>query len=95
MKRLLFIAATLLLALPAKSEVRGYGGLTLDFTQAKKTGKSIIVPGKNDQEEKIYVAVACEGRVFNSTNDEMEWGEWSEPKNIFESRIVADICNFI
>ena len=95
MKRLLFIAATLLLALSAKAEVRGYGGLTLDFTQATKTGKSIIVPGKNVQEQKIYVAVACEARVFNSTNDEMEWGEWGEPKGIFESRIVSDICNFI
>ena len=95
MKRLLFIAATLLLVLSAKAEVRGYGGLTLDFTRAKKTGKSIIVPGENDQKQKIYVAVACEGRIFNSTNGEMEWGEWSEPNNIFESRIVADICNFI
>lgn len=95
MKRLLFIAATLLLALSAKAEVRGYGGLTLDFTRAKKTGESIIVPGETDQNQKIYVAVACKGRIFNSTNDEMEWGEWGEPKNIFESRIVADICNFI
>ena len=95
MKRLLFIAASLLLALSAKAEVRGYGGLTLDFTRAKKTGKSIIVPGKNDQTQKIHVAVACEGRLFNSTNNEMEWSEWSEPKNIFESRIVAAICNFI
>ena len=95
MKRLLFIAATLLLALSAKAEVRGYGGLTLDFTRAKKTGKSIIVPGENDQKQKIYVAVACEGRVLNSTNDEIEWGEWREAENIFESRIVADICNFI
>ena len=95
MKRLPFIAATLLLALSAKAEVRGYGGLTLDFTRAKKTGKSIIVPGENDQKQKIYVAVACDGRVFNSTNDELEWGKWSEPKNVFESRIVADICNFI
>ena len=95
MKRLLFIAATLLLALSAKAEVRGYGGLTLDFTRAKKTGESIIVPGENDKKQKIYVAVACAGRIFNSTNNEMEWGEWGEPKNIFESRIVADICNFI
>ena len=95
MKRILFIAATLLIAVSAKTEVRGYGGLTLDFTRARKTGKSIIVPGKNDLKQKIYVAVACEGRVFNSTNDEMEWGEWGEPKGIFESRIVADICNFI
>ena len=95
MKRLLFTATTLLLALSAKAEVRGYGGLTLDFTRAKKTGESIIVPGETDQKQKIYVAVACEGRIFNSTNDVMEWGKWSEPKNIFESRIVADICNFI
>ena len=96
MKRLLFIAATLLLALSTKAEVRGYGGLTLDFTRAKKTGKPIIVPGENDQKQKIYVAVVCEGgRVLNSTNDEMEWGEWSKPKSIFESRIVADVCNFI
>ena len=95
MKHLPFIAATLLLALSAKAEVRGYGGLTLDFTRAKKTGKSIIVPGENDQKQKIYVAVTCDGRVFNSTNDDMEWGKWSKPKNIFESRIVADICNFI
>ena len=95
MKLVLFIAATLLLALSAKAEVRGYGGLTLDFTRAKKTGESIIVPGETDQKQKIYVAVACEGRIFNSTNDEMKWGEWGEPRNIFESRIVADVCNFI
>ena len=95
MKHLLFIAATLLLSLSTKAEVRGYGGLTLDFTRAKKTGKSIIVPGKNEKKQKIYVAVACEGRILNSTQDEMKWGEWSKPKNIFESRIVADICNFI
>ena len=95
MKRLPLIAATLLLALSANAEVRGYGGLTLDFTRAKKMGKSIIVPGENDQKQKIYVAAACDGRVFNSTNDEMKWGKWSKPKNIFESRIVADICNFI
>ena len=95
MKRLLFITATLLLALSAKAEVRRYGGLTLDFTRAKKTGKSIIAPGENDQKQKIYVAVACDGRVFNSTDDEMAWGKWRDPQNIFESRIVADICNFI
>ena len=95
MKRFLFIAATLSLAFPAEAEVRGYGELTLDFTRAKKMGQSIIVPGENSQEQKLYVAVICDGRVFNSTDDEMEWGEWSKPKNIFESRIVADVCNFI
>ena len=36
MKRLLFISATLVLTLSAKAEVRGYGGLTLDFTRAKR-----------------------------------------------------------
>ena len=95
MKRLLFVAATLLLGFTAEAEVRGYGALTLDFTRARKMGQSIVVPGENDQKQKIYVAVACEGRILNSTDDEMKWGEWSEPKNIFESRIVADVCNFI
>ena len=95
MKRLLFVAATLLLGFTAEAEVRGYGALTLDFTRARKMGQSIVVPAKNDQKQKLYVAVVCEGRVFNSTGDEMKWGEWSEPKNIFESRIVADVCNFI
>ena len=95
MKRFLFIAAILLLGFTAEAEVRGHGGLTLDFTRARKMGQSIVVPAKNDQKQKLYVAVVCEGRVFNSTDDEMKWGEWSEPKNIFESRIVADVCNFI
>jgi hypothetical protein len=95
MKRLLFVAATLLLGITAEAEVRGYGALTLDFARATKNGKSIVVPGENDQKQKLYIAVVCEGRVFNSTDNEMEWGEWSEPKNLFESRIVADVCNFI
>ena len=95
MKRLLFVAATLLLALTAEAEVRGYGALTLDFTRARKTGQSIVIPAENDQKQKLFVAVICEGRVFNSTDNEMKWGEWREPKNIFESRIVADVCNFI
>ena len=95
MKRLLLIAAALLLGFTAEAEVRGYGALTLDFTRARKMGQSIVVPAENDQKQKLYVAVVCEGRVFNSTDEEMKWGEWSEPKNIFESRIVADVCNFI
>ena len=95
MKRLLFVAITLLLGFTAEAEVRGYGALTLDFTRARKTGQTIVVPTKNGQKQNLYVGVVCEGRVFNSTDDEMKWGEWSEPKNIFESRIVADICNFI
>tara|TARA_B100002051_G_scaffold184212_1_gene174364 strand:- start:1840 stop:2127 length:288 start_codon:yes stop_codon:yes gene_type:complete len=95
MKRLLFVAATLLLAFTAEAEVRGYGALTLDFTRAKKTGQSIVIPAENDQTQKLFVAVICEGRVFNATDNEMKWGEWREPKNIFESRIVADVCNFI
>ena len=95
MKRLLFVVATLLLGFTAEAEVRGYGALRLDFTRARKMGQSIVVPAENDQKQKLYVAVACEDRIFNSTNDETKWGEWSKPKNIFESRIVADVCNFI
>ena len=95
MKHLLFVAATLLLALTAEAEVRGYGALTLDFTRARKTGQSIVIPAENDQKQKLFIAVICDGRVFNSTDNEMQWGEWREPKNIFESRIVADVCNFI
>ena len=38
MKRFLFVAASLLLALTAEAEVRGYGELTLDFKRAKKDG---------------------------------------------------------
>ena len=95
MKRLLFIAATLLLAFTAEAEVRGYGALILDFTRARKTGQSIVIPAENDQKQKLFVAVICDGRLFNSTDNEMKWGEWREPKNIYESRIVADVCNFI
>ena len=93
MKRFLFVAASLLLALTSEAEVRGYGELTLDFKRAKKTDQSIVIPAENGQKQKLYVAVVCEGRVFNSTDDEMIWGEWMETNNIFESRIVADACN--
>ena len=95
MKCFLFVAASLLLALTAEAEVRGYGELTLDFKRAKKTDQSIVIPAENGQKQKLYFAVVCEGRFFNSTDDEMTWGEWREPHNIFESRIVADVCNFI
>ena len=96
MKRFLFVAASLLLAFTtAEAEVRGYGALTLDFTRARKMGHSIVKPAERDQKQKLHLAVLCEGRVFNSTDNEMKWGEWREPNNIFESRIVADVCNFI
>ena len=93
MKRFLFVAASLLLALTAEAEVRGYGELTLDFKRAKKTGQSIVIPAENGQKQKLYVAVVCEGRVFSYTNNEMKWGKWREPDNIFESGIVADVRN--
>ena len=95
MKRFLFVAASLLLALNAEAEVRGYGELTLDFKRARKTGQSIVIPAENGKKQKLYVAVVCEGRVFNITDDEMKWDKWRKPSNIFESRIVADVCNFI
>ena len=95
MKHLLFIAATLLTAFTAEAEVRGYGPLTLDFSRAKKMGQSIVVPATNNQKKQLYIAVICEGKVYNFTKDEMKWGEWNEPENIYEFRIVADVCNFI
>ena len=95
MKYFAFVAASLLIALTAEAEVRGYGELTLDFKRARKTGQSIVIPAERDQKQKLHVAVVCEGRVFNSTDDEMKWGEWRKPNNVFESRIVADVCNFI
>ena len=78
MKCLLFVVASFLIALNAEAEVRGYGELTLDFERAKKTGQSIVIPAENGQKQKLYVAVVCEGRVFNSTDDEMKWGEWRD-----------------
>ena len=95
MKCLLFVVASFLIALNAEAEVRGYGELTLDFKRARKTDQSIVIPAENGQKQKLYVAVVCEGRILNSTDDEMIWGEWRDPNNIFESRIVADVCNFI
>ena len=56
MKRFLFVAASLLLALTAEAEVRGYGELTLDFKRAKKTGQSIVIPAENGQKQKNYMS---------------------------------------
>ena len=75
--------------------MRGYGALILDFTGARKTGQSIVIPANNDLKQKLYLAVVCEGRIFNSTDNEMKWGEWSESENIFESRNFTGVCNFI
>ena len=65
------------------------------FQASKKDGPVIVIPAENGQKQKLYVAVVCEGRVFSSTDVEMIWGEWREPNNIFESRIVVDVCSFI
>ena len=48
---------------------------------------------QNNQKQKLYVAVECKGRALNSTYDEIKWGKWSEPENIFEPRIVANVCH--
>ena len=82
MKCFLFVAVSFLLALNAEAEVRGYGELTLDFKRARKTGQSIVIPAERDQKQKLHVAVVCEGRAFNSTDEEMKWGEWRKPNNI-------------
>ena len=77
---------------PAKGKIIGAPAMAKVMAMTKIGNET---KNKNGQKQKLYVAVVCEGRVFNSTDDEMKWGEWSEPKNIFESRIVADVCNFI
>ena len=54
-----------------------------------------ILDNANKFAENIYLSSTIQSDNWLIRQDEMKWGEWSEPKNIFESRIVANICNFI
>ena len=95
MKRLLCIVATLSVTFPVKAQVRNYGPLILDFSQAKQMEESIVVPAKNSKGQPLYVAAFCEERLFNFTGAEFEWNDWNKPVTVHESKIVADICNQI
>ena len=95
MKRLLYLAATLSITCPVNAQVRNYGPLILNFSQAKQMEGSIVVPAKNSKGQPLYVAAFCEERFFNFTGAEFEWSEWSKPATVHESKIVADICNQI
>ena len=65
MKRLLFVAITLLLGFTAEAEVRGYGALTLDFTRARKIDQTIVVPAKNGQKRKFANGVRVRALAAN------------------------------
>ena len=95
MNRFLFLVIALLTTVSAIAETRRYGPLTLDFGRAQKMGQSIVVPGKNPQRQPLFIAVLCEDRLFNFTGAELKWNDWNTPANIFEAKIIADVCNFI
>ena len=89
MQRLLCIAASLLLAIPANAQVRNYGPLRVDLSKAKQMDEFIVVPAKNPRGQYLYVGVFCKERLFN------KWKEWSNPETMHEAKIVADMCNQI
>ena len=95
MKRLLFLVAIISTTFTVKAQVRNYGPLILNFSQAKQMEESIVVPAKNSKGQPLYVAAFCEERLFNFTGAEFEWNDWSKPTTVYESKIVADICNQI
>ena len=87
MKRLLYLAATLSVACPVKAQVRNYGPLILNFSQAKQMEGSIVVPAKNSKGQPIYVAAFCEERLFNFTGAEFEWSEWSKRQRFMSLKL--------
>ena len=95
MQRLLCIAASLFLAIPANAQVRNYGPLRVDLSKAKQMDEFIVVPAKNPRGQYLYVGVFCKERLFNFTGAEFKWKQWNSPETMHEARIVADMSNQI
>ena len=95
MKRFLGFLCVISLASNAIAQERKYGTLRLDFKYARKNDFAVVIPAKNNKDQRIFIGVYCQDRLFNFTGSEGQWKEWQIPVNIYESRIVADVCNQI
>ena len=74
---------------------RKYGPLRLDLRNVRKNDFAFIVPAKNKQDQTLFLGIYCEERLFNFTGAGGKWKVWETPQNVYEARIIADICNQI
>jgi len=95
MRSPLIFLAMLWMAVPTSAQVRQYGPLKLDFRQARKMDRSIVIPAKNPRGQILFVGIFCEKRLFNFTGASQQWKEWNQPETIHELKIVNDVCNSI
>ena len=77
------------------AQVRKYGPLRLDLRNVRKDDFAFIVPAINKQDQTLFLGIYCEERLFNFTGAGGQWKEWDTPQNVYEARIIADICNQI
>ena len=95
MKILPFVAAFLSITSTARAQVRTYGPLVLNFDEATRIENTIVLPAKNQQGQALFLGIFCEERLFNFTGEGYRWKDWGSPTNVYEARIVSDVCNQI
>ena len=78
-----------------RAQERRYGPLRLDLRNVRKNDFAFIIPAKNKQDQALFLGIYCKERLFNFTGAGGLWKEWEPPQNVYEARIVADVCNQI
>ena len=95
MKHLLVFFTFFIMSAYARAQDRKYGPLLVDFENARRSNSSIIIPARNQKGQSLFIGVYCKNRLFNFTGAEGQWKDWEIPVNIYEAKIVADVCNQI
>ena len=69
-----------------------FGPLQLEINKAKRFEEIYIIPGLNNDKQRIFLALNCKFKILNVTGSQLKWKEWSKPKHSFEYNILKTFC---
>tara|TARA_Y100001968_G_C19063160_1_gene574733 strand:- start:190 stop:570 length:381 start_codon:yes stop_codon:yes gene_type:complete len=69
-----------------------YGPLNVNVNSIRQKKVYRIFQAYNADSKPIYIAINCDKKVINVTNQRFEWKSWESPIKGFEFTMIRDLC---
>jgi len=69
-----------------------YGPLNIHIDSMRLNKSYRFFQAYNSDSRPIYIAINCEKKVINVTNQRFEWKSWERPVKGFEFKMIKDLC---
>ena len=78
--------------LKADSNWSKYGPLDIHVDSKRLKKNYRIFQAYNSESNPIYIAINCDKKLINVTNQRLKWKSWESPIKGFEFKMIKDLC---